>query len=79
MDSYIKDIDECLRLLDDDLVGTLDAKLREMRNTLYLEKLSFDQIKESARESSWIPPEYYMNDWVSDVCSFLKGNTDNTI
>ena len=30
------------------------------------------RIKEAALKSNWIPPEYYMNDWVSDVCYFLK-------
>lgn len=37
-----------------------------------LDKNSWDSIKLAAKESGWIPKEYYMNDWVSDVCSFLR-------
>lgn len=29
-------------------------------------------IQQAAEESKWIPPEYYVNDWVSDVCDFLR-------
>lgn len=34
--------------------------------------LCWRNIKRAALESTWIPPEYYMNDWVSDVCSYLR-------
>lgn len=41
-----------------------------------LDRLAWEQIKEAASNSDWIPdwiPEYYyMNDWVHDVCEFLK-------
>jgi len=37
-----------------------------------LDKMSWDAIKLAANESGWIPQEYCMNDWVSDVCSFLR-------
>jgi hypothetical protein len=30
------------------------------------------RLHEAARKSNWIPPEYYMNDWVSDCATFLK-------
>lgn len=36
------------------------------------------QIKEAAAESNWIPKEYYMNDWVSNVCNFLRGKEDQS-
>jgi len=26
----------------------------------------------TAKESNWIPEEYYMGDWVADVCRFLR-------
>lgn len=29
-------------------------------------------IKQAASESNWIPPQYFQNDWVSDVCAFLR-------
>lgn len=37
-----------------------------------LDKAAWEQIKQAAKESSWIPKEYYMNDWLSDVCDFLR-------
>lgn len=30
------------------------------------------QIMEAAAQSSWIPKEYSVNDWISDVCTFLR-------
>lgn len=30
------------------------------------------QIQRAAAESTWIPPDYMMNDWVADVCAFLR-------
>lgn len=32
----------------------------------------WETIKQAASESNWIPKEYYMNDWVSDICNFLR-------
>ena len=29
-------------------------------------------IQKAAEESTWIPPEYFVNDWVSDVCRYLR-------
>jgi hypothetical protein len=37
-----------------------------------IEKEFWKQIKTAAKNSEWIPEDYYMNDWVSDVCNFLK-------
>lgn len=37
-----------------------------------IDKESWEAIKEAARNSPWIPSQYFMNDWVSDVCDFLK-------
>lgn len=40
---------------------------------------SWREIKLAASESTWIPPEYFMNDWVSDICRFLrKGHPETT-
>lgn len=36
-----------------------------------LDKISWDLIKDAASKSPWMPPEYMMNDWVSDIVSFL--------
>ena len=33
----------------------------------------WESIKNAASESDWIPKEhYFMNDWVADVCNFLR-------
>jgi hypothetical protein len=37
-----------------------------------LDKSAWEEIKKAATESSWIPSDYYMNDWVADVCNFLR-------
>lgn len=37
-----------------------------------LDELAWEGIKQAASESNWIPPEYYANDWQSDVCKFLR-------
>lgn len=39
-----------------------------------IEEVFWESIKKAANESNWIPKEhYFMNDWVADVCRFLKG------
>jgi hypothetical protein len=40
--------------------------------TLDLSLIQWESIQKAARESRWIPPEYFANDWVSDVCCFLR-------
>ena len=37
-----------------------------------VDKIMWENIKKAAAESNWIPPEYMMNDWVSDVQNYLK-------
>lgn len=37
-----------------------------------LDATAWDQIKEAASQSAWMPPEYMMNEWVADVCAFLR-------
>lgn len=37
-----------------------------------LDAENWKAIKQAATESKWMPPEYFMNDWVSDVCQFLR-------
>lgn len=37
-----------------------------------VDQAMWDEIKSSAEESQWMPKEYVMNDWVSDVCNFLR-------
>lgn len=40
--------------------------------TINVDEELWKAIKQAASESNWIPKEYYINDWVSDVCEFLK-------
>lgn len=40
--------------------------------TIDLDAEAWNLIKAAARESKWMPPEYMMNDWVSDVCRVLR-------
>ena len=39
---------------------------------LDLENVFWNEIKQAASASTWMPEEYVMNDWVSDVCKFLR-------
>lgn len=40
--------------------------------TIDIDKEMWESIKKAASESNWIPEEYFNNDWVYDVCEFLK-------
>ncbi len=40
-------------------------------NTIDLDKNMWQSLVNAANQSTWIPPEYYMNDWVSDCARFL--------
>jgi hypothetical protein len=40
--------------------------------TVDLDALQWDEIKRAAAESKWMPAEYCVNEWVSDVCAFLR-------
>lgn len=40
--------------------------------TIDLDRSMWEEVKAAARESKWMPAEYMMNDWVADVCSWLK-------
>lgn len=39
-----------------------------------LQGLAWNQIITAVGDSRWIPEEYMMNDWVSDICAFLRGD-----
>ena len=42
-----------------------------------LDEEAWNQIKEAAKNSLWMPDEYTMNDWVSDACNFLRYGRDS--
>lgn len=37
------------------------------------------QIQDAAQQSGWMPPGYMMNDWVSDVCHFLRTGDSSSV
>ena len=37
-----------------------------------LDKIAWDAICQAASENTWMPPEYMRNDWLEDVCAFLR-------
>lgn len=47
---------------------------KEQGTVIDLDAADWSAIQEAAAESKWIPPEYFRNDWVSDVCRFLRGD-----
>jgi hypothetical protein len=52
-----------------ELRALLDAPIE---NVIDLDVSTWEQIKQAASESTWMPPEYMRNEWVSDVCQFLR-------
>jgi hypothetical protein len=52
---------------------TAPSSVTEAAQVMDLDALAWEQVKRAASESKWIPPEYMVNDWVSDVCEFLIG------
>lgn len=52
---------QAARMVNDSLSSELD-----------LDRISMNRIIEAAERSNWMPEEYCMNDWVSDVCKFLR-------
>lgn len=40
--------------------------------TIDLDASAWQSIKEAASQSPWMPSEYMMSEWVSDVCGFLR-------
>jgi hypothetical protein len=46
--------------------------------TIDVDEAAWQKIKQAAKDSPWIPKEYFLNDWVSDVCRFLKTYHDHS-
>lgn len=60
-------------------IAQLQARVQELESAMGepvidLDAADWAAIQEAAAASNWIPPEYFRNDWVSDVCRFLRGN-----
>lgn len=44
-----------------------------------LDAVDWETIQQAADESNWMPNEYMRNEWVADVCNFLKyGRADTS-
>ena len=60
------------------LVEQLQAQLNLCRKKVLaapvidLDANAWENIKQAASESKWIPAQYFMGDWVADVCEFLR-------
>ena len=33
---------------------------------------AWESVKQAASETTWMPEEYYMNDWLADICFYLR-------
>jgi len=53
-----------------ELRALLDAPAAE--NIIDIDAVCWSEILRAASESSWMPLEYMRNDWVDDVCRFLR-------
>ncbi|MEO8644560.1 hypothetical protein [Pseudomonas sp.] len=42
------------------------------RQVIDLDAVDWETIQQAADDSNWMPNEYMRNDWVADVCNFLK-------
>ena len=49
------------------------ARRQNPRTTVIdLDAEAWAQIKQAASESTWMPPEYISNNWIADLCEFLR-------
>lgn len=56
-----------------DLLDKELDSLDEPEQVIDLDAQMWGRIKQSASKATWMPPEYTMNDWVSDLCQYLEG------
>lgn len=48
------------------------APVVERQEVIDLDAVDWETIQQAADESNWMPNEYMRNEWVADVCNFLK-------
>ncbi|MNE15636.1 hypothetical protein D3C81_441830 [compost metagenome] len=46
--------------------------LSRAETVVNLDEAAWEMIQTAASKSEWMPPEYMQNDWLSDVCRFLR-------
>lgn len=66
------------RLFENELAvsSAISTEIDQSVIRIDLDKMFWEQIKQAAQQSSWMPPEYMMNDWVADVINFLKNGVE---
>ena len=52
------------------LTAQPQASAAQSAPVIDLEANAWESIKQAASESKWIPAQYFMGDWVADVCEF---------
>lgn len=67
----VRDIADVALEIHDRRIAALRAS-EPAEQVVDLDKNAFDELVRAAGESAWIPPEYYMQDWVSDTVDFLR-------
>jgi hypothetical protein len=67
MPSHYEGWNACL-----DEVARLNQPASAGEAVIDLDAAAWTQIKEAASQSAWMPEQYFMNDWVSDICAFLR-------
>lgn len=50
----------------------LAAPVVERQDVIDLDAVDWETIQQAADESNWMPNEYMRNEWIADVCNFLK-------
>ena len=61
------------RTVNDALAASQPAQVIDMRAVF------MEEIEKAANESPWVPPEYMMNEVVSDCCTFLREPRDQPL
>lgn len=62
------------------LYETLEPIEVPVDQAIDLDKLDWEQVLTAARESKWMPPKYTRNDWLADICRYLRdGTTTQTV
>lgn len=63
----------------EELRALLAAPVVERQDVIDLDAVDWETIQQAADESNWMPNEYMRNEWVADVCNFLKyGRADTS-
>lgn len=73
-------LERCMQANDEPQPSRLYADLRDALSgtpVIDLDAVDWEAIQKAADESNWMPNEYMRNEWVADVCNFLKYGRHN--